>query len=206
MKKLLMALILLGMASFAMAQAVKLGYVDTDRVLYESNELREIERLFNLDQQNWRTQIRTLDAQIKQMEQDFEIDKLTKNEAAKREAQARIDEKKAEAGRMLQEYFGEGGKAEQRYRELVEPLTLKINEIIRKLAESEKYTMIFDSSYPVVIYAMPSLDLTDIVIQEMNKDTIAPTDPNATPAGQQPPKEEPKPGDKPEAKPEDIKP
>jgi len=206
MKKILMALILLGMASFAVAQAVKLGYVDTDRVLYESNELREIERLFNLDQQNWRTQIRNLDAEIKQMEQDFEIDKLTKNEAAKREAQARIDEKKAEAGRMLQEYFGEGGKAEQRYRELVEPLTVKINEIIRKIAESEKYTMIFDSSYPVVIYAIPSLDLTDIVIQDMNKDTIAPTEGDTGTTTQLPPDSETKPGDNPEVKPEDIKP
>lgn len=165
---------LLGSLSMIFAQAVKLGYVDTDRLLYESNEALEIQRLFNLDKQNWSNQIRAMDEEIRRMEQDFEIDKLTKNDAAKREAQSRIDAKKAEAGRKLEEYFGEGGKAEQRYRELIDPLTVKIQNAIIKVAEDEKYTMIFDSSYPTIIYAIPSIDITDIVLTEINKDTIAP--------------------------------
>lgn len=181
MKRLLFALLMLGILAGVSAQTVKLGYVDTDRVLYESNEAREIERLFNLDKQNWTNQVRQLDEQIKRMEQDFEIDKLTKNETAKREAQARINEKKAEAGRLLQEYFGEGGRAEQRYRELIDPLTAKVQRIIQKIAEDEKYTMVFDSSYPILLYAAPSIDLTQLVLQELNKDTVRPTD-TGTPA------------------------
>lgn len=176
MKRLAIALILLGTLGLAFAQAVKLGYVDTDRLLFESNEALEIQRLFNLDKQNWSNQIRSIDQEIQRMEQDFEIDKLTKNDAAKREAQNRIDAKKAEAGRMLEEFFGEGGKAEQRYRELIDPLTVKIQNAIIKIAEDEKYTMIFDSSYPTIIYAIPSIDVTDIVLTEINKDTIAPKD------------------------------
>lgn len=180
MKRLLLALLMLGILAGIGAQTVKLGYVDTDRVLFESNEAREIERLFNLDKQNWTTQVRQLDEQIRRMEQDFEIDKLTKNETAKREAQARIDEKKAEAGRLLQEYFGEGGRAEQRYRELIDPLTAKVQRIIQKIAEDEKYTMVFDSSYPILLYAAPSIDLTQLVLQELNKDTVRPADDTST--------------------------
>jgi len=174
MKRLILALALLAIATISMAQAVKLGYVDTDRLLFESNEAMEIQRLFNLDKQNWSSQIKAMEEEIRKMEQDFEIDKLTKNEAAKRDALARIDAKKAEAGRLLQEYFGEGGKAEQRYRELIDPLTVKIQEVIVKVAQDEKYTMIFDSSYPTILYAIPSIDITDIVLLEINKDTIAP--------------------------------
>ncbi|MGI6198651.1 MAG: OmpH family outer membrane protein [Candidatus Cloacimonadaceae bacterium] len=191
MKRLVIALILLGTMSLAFAQAVKLGYVDTDRILFESNEALEIQRLFNLDKQNWTSQIRALDQEIQRMEQDFEIDKLTKNDAAKREAQSRIDAKKAEAGRMLEEYFGEGGKAEQRYRELIDPLTTKIQNAIIKIAEDEKYTMIFDSSYPTIIYAIPAIDITDIVLTEINKDTIAPKD-LGLPGSEDENKEEPK--------------
>jgi len=176
MKRLVIALILVGTLSLAFAQAVKLGYVDTDRIITESNEAQEIQRLFNLDKQNWANQIRSMDQEIQRMEQDFEIDKLTKNDAAKREAQSRIDAKKAEAGRMLEEYFGEGGRAEQRYRELIDPLTVKIQNAIIKIAEDEKYTMIFDSSYPTLLYAIPSIDITDIVLTEINKDTLPPSD------------------------------
>lgn len=179
MKKSILTLVLLGLVSLVLAQAIKLGYVDTDRLLFESNEALEIQRLFNLDKQNWSSQLRSLDEEIRRMEQDYEIDKLTKNEAAKREALARIDAKKAEAGRLLNEYFGEGGAAEQRYRELIDPLTVKIQNVIVKVAQDEKYTIIFDSSYPTILYATPSIDITDIVLAEINKDTISPSAPKA---------------------------
>ncbi|MBW6513553.1 MAG: OmpH family outer membrane protein [Candidatus Syntrophosphaera sp.] len=186
MKKTLILILLgLGLVSLGFSQAAKLGYVNTDRLLLESNEAAEISRLFNLDKQNWTNQIRQLDEQIKQMERNFEIDKLTKTEAAKREAQSKIDARKAEAGRMLEEYFGEGGRAEQRYRELIDPLTLKIHNLIKKTAEDEKYTMIFDVSMGTVLYALPSLDLTDQILLELNKDTVRPTDDDFKPEEQQ---------------------
>jgi hypothetical protein len=77
---------------------------------------------------------------------------------------------------MLEEYFGEGGKAEQRYRELIDPLTLKIHNLIKKTAEDEKYTMIFDVSMGTVLYAAPAIDLTDQILLELNKDTVKPAD------------------------------
>ncbi len=157
------------------AQNVKLGYVNTDRILLDSNEAAEISRLFNLDRQNWTNQIREMDADIKQMERDFEIRRLSISEASKRELQTQIDAKKQEAGRLLEEYFGEGGRAEERYRELIDPLTKKIHDIITKIAEDENYTMILDVSMGVVLYANPSIDLTDQILQELNKDTIKPT-------------------------------
>jgi outer membrane protein len=127
MKKILLLIVLcLGLLSLSFAAEVKIGVVKMDRIIQESNELAEISRIYKLDMQNWKNQLNELDAQIKQMEQEFEIAKLTKTEAAKREAQAKIDEKKAEAGRLLEEYFGEGGKSEQRYMELLSPSTLKL--------------------------------------------------------------------------------
>ena len=51
--------LLIGMSLYA--QNIKLGYVNTDRVLLDSNEAAEIARLFQLDKQKWTTQIRSLD-------------------------------------------------------------------------------------------------------------------------------------------------
>ena len=149
--------------------------MNTDRLLLESNEAAEISRLFNLDKQNWTNQVKKLDDEIKQMERNFEIDKLTKTEAAKRDAQAKIDAKKAEAGRLLEEYFGEGGKAEQRYRELIDP-SPENPQPHRENRRRRKYTMIFDVSMGTVLYALPALDLTEQILLELNKDTQPPAD------------------------------
>jgi outer membrane protein len=212
MKRLiLLSLILIGILGLS-AQNVKLGYVNTDRILIDSNEATEISRLFQLDRQNWTNQIRAMDEEIKQMERDFEIRRLSVSEATKRDLQSRIDAKKAEAGRLLEEYFGEGGAAEQRYRELIDPLTKKIHDIITKIAADENYTMILDVSMGVVLYATPSIDLTEQILQELNKDTIQPTDPMETPEPEFKPEEPKDPfggfndgfGDP--IKPEDLKP
>lgn len=175
MKRLSIMILALLALSGIYAQNVKLGYVNTDRILLDSNEAAEISRLFNLDRQNWTNQVREMDADIQQMERDFEIRRLSISEASKRELQTQIDAKKQEAGRLLEQYFGEGGQAEIRYRELIDPLTKKIQDIITKIAEDENYTMILDVSMGVVLFAAPSIDLTDQILQELNKDTIKPT-------------------------------
>ena len=86
MKKILLLIVLcLGLLSLSFAAEVKIGVVKMDRIIQESNEIAEISRIYKLDMQNWKNQLNELDAQIKQMEQEFEIAKLTKTEAAKRE-------------------------------------------------------------------------------------------------------------------------
>ncbi len=188
MKKIYLAIfVLMSVIGIGYAQ-VKLGYVDTDRVIAESNEAAEISRLFNLDIQNWKAQLKTMNDEIKSMERAFEIDKLTKNDAAKREAQARIDAKKAEAGRFIEEYFGENGKQEQRYNELLQPLTVKIHNIIVKISEDEDYSMVFDVSLGTILYAKQAMDLTDLVIQELNKDTVKPVGQDANVTNPEQPK------------------
>jgi outer membrane protein len=182
MKRILLTIILLAVICLAFSQQVKIGYVNTDRILAGSAEAAEIARVYDLDRTGWMNQIRALNEEIKQMERNFEIDKLTKNEAAKRDAQAKIDAKKAEAGQKLEEYFGDGGRAEQRYKELIEPLTKKINDVIKKISEDERYTLVLDVSMGTVLYAVPSMDITDQVLAELNKDKIQP--------GQDKPKEE----------------
>jgi Skp family chaperone for outer membrane proteins len=92
-KLILITLVLIGILSLG-AQNTKLGYVNTDRILLDSNEAAEISRLFQLDRQNWTNQIRSLDEEIKQMERDFEIRRLAVSEATKRDLQAQIDAKR----------------------------------------------------------------------------------------------------------------
>jgi outer membrane protein len=174
---MIIILILLGV-SFAIAQQVKIAYVNTDRILAGSNEAAEIARIYDLDRAGWMNQIKTLNEDIKQMERSYEIDKLTKNEAAKRDAQAKIDAKKTEAGQKLEEYFGDNGRAEQRYKELIEPLTKKINDVIKKISENERYSLVLDVSMGSVLYAAPSMDITDQVLAELNIGTQSPNQPS----------------------------
>ena len=174
MNRIILLIIVLVAVCTAFAQQTKIAYVNTDRILAGSNEAAEIARIYDLERTGWMNQIRTMNEDIKQMERNFEIDKLTKNEAAKREAQSKIDAKKAEAGQKLEEYFGDNGRAEQRYKELIEPLTKKINDVIKKISEDDNYSLVLDVSMGTVLYAAPTMDITDKVLAELNKNTQPP--------------------------------
>lgn len=180
MKRFIILMLILFGIGLAFAQQTKIAYVNTDRILAGSNEAAEIARVYDLDRAGWMNQIKALNEDIKQMERSFEIDKLTKNETAKRDAQAKIDAKKAEAGQKLEEYFGDNGRAEQRYKELIEPLTKKINDVIKKIAENDKYSLVLDVSMGSVLYAAPSMDITDQVLAELNIGTQKPNQPSTT--------------------------
>ncbi len=174
MKKTIMLILILVGIGLLSAQQVKIAYVNTDRILAGSNEAAEIARVYDLERTGWMNQLRAMKEDIQTMERNYEIDKLTKNEAAKKDALAKIDAKKTEAGQKLEEYFGDNGKAEQRYKELIDPLTKKINEVIKKMSEDSGYSVVLDVSMGSVIYANPTMDITDQVLAELNKGTQPP--------------------------------
>lgn len=186
MKKILIIMVIgLFLTSIAWAQAVKIAYINTDKVIAECNDTKEIQRVFSSERQNWEAQIKDLDDTAKQLESDFDKKKLTMTDSGKKDAQAKIQAKKDERDRMIDEFFGENGKAKQRYQELIEPVTKKINGIIEKIAVDENYSLILDVSTGVVLYAKQNMDITDQVIMEMNKglsssdnNAVAPTPPS----------------------------
>lgn len=195
-----MILLVLGLflTTIAWAQAFKVAYINTDKVIAECNDTKEIQRVFTAERQNWEAQIKDLDDTAKQLEADFDKKKLTMTQSGKTEAQAKIDAKKAERDRLVDEFFGENGTAKQRYQELIEPVTKKINSIIERLAVDENYSLILDVSTGVVLYAKQNMDITDQVIAEMNKglesttgSTVAPTPPSSDNKGTTPPVTQP---------------
>jgi outer membrane protein len=176
-KKILIIMVLgLFLTTVAWAQAFKIAYINTDKVIAECNDTKEIQRVFTAERQNWEAQIKDLDDTSKQLEADFDKKKLTMTESGKRDATTKIDAKKAERDRMIDEFFGENGKAKQRYQELIEPVTKKINSIIERIAVDENYSLILDVSTGVVLYAKQNMDITDQVVGEMNKGLESTTD------------------------------
>jgi len=173
MKYTLIIILLLLSLSCLFGQNLKIAYVNTDRILAGSNEANEIARVYDLDRQNWMNQIRDLKEEVGRMERDFDINKLTMRESAKKDVQQKIQTKKDQMEQMFQEYFGDNGRAEQRYKELIDPLTKKINDIIVKISKDEKYDLVLDVSMGTVLYADPKYDITDVVLAELNVGTQA---------------------------------
>jgi Skp family chaperone for outer membrane proteins len=69
----------------------------------------------------------------------------------------------------VQELFGETGAFIQRQNELLAPILNKLKTIIEKVAIENNYSIVFDASAGSILYAKPSLDITDLILNEMEK-------------------------------------
>ncbi len=168
MKKIILALILTVFVMALMASdELKIGYVDSSRLMMESTDRQEAEQLFESEMQVWEQQVTELEDEIDRLSEEYENRKLTMTDAGKKEAEAAINTKMEERKQLIQEIFGENGKAARKNEELLEPIMNKINIAIKKVADEYSYSLILDSTVGV-LYAVPSLDVTDIVLDEMN--------------------------------------
>ncbi len=168
-KYLLLALITMISLTALFSETIKFAYIDTEKIMSSCKDTQEAQKLFVTDRDNWKKQVDDMDVEIQRLQSEFDSRKLTLTEAGKKDAQTKIEAKKTERQQFVESVFGENGRAMQRNQELLEPIMKKLKKVIEKIAVEDNYLMILDSNNSGLLYAKPSLDITDRVVLEMNK-------------------------------------
>lgn len=170
MKKTIMMIIgLILFAAVTLSASVNIAYIDTDRVMLESEDTREAQQLFQSEQQAWEQEIKELDENIYTLEEDYAKKESILSESGKQEAQDKINDLKMERDNMVKDIFGDNGQAMQKNAELLEPILEKLQSIIEQISTEQNIDLVLDASTGGILYAVPALDITEDVIIEMNK-------------------------------------
>jgi outer membrane protein len=170
MRKSLIALILcMVIGSSLIAQELKVAYIDTDRIMAESEATKEAQSIFMTERESWERELDEIEAEIERLQNEYEARKLTLTESGRTQAEERIEVKIRERRQFIENIFGEGGVAMQRNAELLEPIMDKLRDAIDRIADDGQYSIIFDAVGGGILYAKPNLDITGIVVEEMNK-------------------------------------
>lgn len=167
MKKL--ALLLMLMWAISLIAEDKIGYFDSDRVFKESKLTQEAQKLFDNERQNWETQINELEQDIQRLTTEYETRKLSLSTSGKLEAESRIETMKQQKKNLINEIFGENGRADQRNTELLEPIRARMISAIEKVAVDNNLVLLFDISAGGVAYGLPKFDYTDQIMTEMER-------------------------------------
>jgi outer membrane protein len=165
MKKIFGALILF--AILGSARDEKIGFVDSKRILeqYQATAAAKVD--FNEFVQSYRDSASVLRQNIEAIKSELEAEKLVLSEEARLRKLDEVEQLQITYERFLESVFGAGGKVDQKNDELMTPLLRKINDAVKKTAEQEGFTIVLDLSEGVY-YANNDLDLTEMVINELN--------------------------------------
>jgi outer membrane protein len=148
------------------AQDVQIGYVDTEKVLDSAPGAQEATKIFDEEVETWRDEAENLKVELQSLIDEYENQKLILSPEKKREKEDKITLKKNEYDQKVYEIQG---KIQQRSAELSQPILENVYQTIKVVAERENYDLVFDSSVGAIVYADPSLDITQLVIDELNK-------------------------------------
>ena len=170
MKKIVLTIILaMVLTTVVFAETEKIAYIDTDKIMMKSPETQEAQTILMGERQKWEQEIADMDTEIQQLYTDYDSKKMILTESGKQEAENKITSLTETRQAKVQELFGENGKFVQRQNELLEPILNKLKTIIEKVSVENNYSIVLDASAGSILYAKPNLDITDIILDEMEK-------------------------------------
>ena len=151
------------------AEELKIGYINSLRVRDEFKEFADAQAKFDKEVAEYQKQDQAKRVSLDSLIKAFETQSLLLSDAKKKEKQTEIETKKEEYRKFFEDTFGPDGILEKKNAEMTKPLLDKINAILEKIAVQDNYAYIFDAVNANIAYAKPQLDLTDKVLQELQK-------------------------------------
>lgn len=163
-----LTMMMVGFSGMAQAQ-VKIGYIDSQKILDNYRPYQEALREFNRFEEELGREVNKRQNELAQMQETYERQALLLSERRKQEEQQNIMKKQQELQRFVQEATDpERGRLAQKTAELSEPIVLKVNEIIKVVAEDSGFDFVLNTA--ALAYAKDAHDLTEKVMEALNKD------------------------------------
>lgn len=165
---ILMALFIL--VSLAYSAELKIGYIDSQRIFASYKGTADAQAQFDREVAQWERQAEQMRQEVERLRKELEAQSLLLSEEAKKEKEQALQAKYNEYQQFVIRIWGPNGEAVRRNAELTKPIIDKINVILEKIGKKEGYTFIFDAAGGYIVFAQPEFDLTDLVIEELNRE------------------------------------
>lgn len=168
-------------AAPAAAQQIKMGFVNSQRILAEAPGVQQVQQTLQAEMTRLRAPLDSMEQRLNAANTAFQQQQATLTPQAREQRQTELQQQFAayqQRGQQLQE------QAQQRQQQLVAPVMQQINTAIEALRREGAFTLIVDSSQGGIVTVDPALDLTERVLQRLRGGAAAP--PAAPPAAPRP--------------------
>jgi outer membrane protein len=161
-----LALVLVALAAASARAELKLGYVDLQRAIGELQEGKDAKVRLKAELERSRSNLEGEKGKLRAESLVLEKQAAMMSEEVRAQKYAELQRKALELAQREQQQQLELAKKEQ---EELKRLYERLDPIITALAQREGLAMVLDKSSAAVVYALPSLDLTDELVRAYNE-------------------------------------
>jgi outer membrane protein len=164
----LLAVLLFGLvASPALAaDQIKIGFFDMQTVVQRSELGKGGAEKFKQEREKVRERLGAKVKEIQDLEEEFKTKENVWSQDVKKKKFQDIVSKKMEYEKATYEDSRQLGQLEQ---ELLRPLREKVFEIVKRIGKEGGYSMILEMQQAGLVYAVPSLEITDQIVRDLNQ-------------------------------------
>lgn len=150
---------------------LKIGFVQSERIFEESTDYADAQAQFEKYKNEWETQAQEMEAEVAALAEEYEQQRLLLSEQKRKEKEQEILTKRETLQKFVSEVLSPDGKLADKNTELSKPIFDKIKAAVAKIGQESELDLVLDSG--AVLWAAPDkgLDLTDSVLEELNKET-----------------------------------
>ena len=163
---LLLFILLCMPVSLLAVDALKIGCIDFQRVLNESDAGKKAKADLETLVKSKQSTIDEKGKTIEKMKADLEKQASVLSADAKKSKEEELEKMLREYQRLVQDSQTEVKKKEL---ELTDVIIKGMRQIVEKLGEEEGYTLIIEKTGGMVLYSKKDIDLTDVVIKRYNQ-------------------------------------
>lgn len=169
MRNFIISTAILLMCVSGSAWGQRIGYLDTKKVMDRYGGTAEVRQEVNRAVEAWNREIASRKQAIDSLERELDDQQLVISSERRKLKREEIKRRRQALEEFVREVYDQGGKAEQKNRELARPMVEKIGAIVKKVALDNNLQLVLDSSTGGLVYAAKDLDITDLVIEELDK-------------------------------------
>ena len=164
---MVMLLVLLGLTvSPVLAENTKVAYVDLQKALNLSSAGKEAKEKIKLKVESYDGEVTQRQEELKKMKEDLEKQAMLLSEEARNAKERDYQQKVKDYQRFTKDIQEELQQTDADYtRKIVE----NILRVVQEIGKREGYAIVLEKTESSIVYADPSVDLTDKVIQEFDK-------------------------------------
>ncbi len=166
MKKNLFGLIFVCIATLSFAQ--RYAYVDTEYILSNIPAYKAAQDKLNQLSVDWQKEIEAEYEIVSQMQKDFQSEKILLTKEMIKQREAEIAAKDRAVKDLQRRFFGPEGELFQKRQELIKPIQDEIYAVIKDIAESGNFAIIFDTAVgATILFTDPKYDKSDDVLEKL---------------------------------------
>jgi len=157
----LAALLLTGVAFSAQAEEIKIGYVNSDRVLRDAVPAKAAQAKLEAEFSKRDKELSELAARIKSASDKLEKEAPSLSESERTRRQRELLDQDREFQRKKREFQED---LTQRKNEELSVVVERANKVIKQIYDAEKYDLILQEA----VFAGPRIDITEKVVKALN--------------------------------------